>query len=88
MLTLMLDHRFKTLKLIYLFIGCKLMVAITIEFDRKLVFPMFFKSYHHSYPLDETKSSFATTFVFCVTKIMQITRITKSTIDYFFSMPH
>jgi hypothetical protein len=60
MLALMLDHRFKTLKLISSFVGCKLRVAITIEYDRKLLFPMLLKSHHHLYSVHETKSSFAT----------------------------
>jgi hypothetical protein len=53
----MLDTRFKRLKLISCFIGCEHKVTIVKEYDRKSLFPMLLKFYHHLYPLFEVESS-------------------------------
>ncbi len=58
MLTLMLDPKFKSLKLISSFIGHKHGVAIIKEYDRKSLFPIFFKSYHRLHSLFEVESFF------------------------------
>jgi hypothetical protein len=47
MWTLMLDPRFKSLKLIYSFINHEHMVAIIEWYDRVSLFPMFLKPHHH-----------------------------------------
>lgn len=59
LLALMLDFKFKSLKLISSFIGRELGVAIVIKYDKRLLFLLFLKFYHHLHPLHETKSSFA-----------------------------
>jgi hypothetical protein len=48
---MLLDPRFKSLKLIYSFIGCEHRVAITKKYDRKSWFLMLLKSYHDLHPL-------------------------------------
>jgi hypothetical protein len=60
MLALMLDLKFKSLRLISYFIGCELEVAIVIKYDKKLLFLMFLKFLFASIP--ETKSSFVITY--------------------------
>jgi hypothetical protein len=55
MIALMLDPRFKSLKLNFSFIK----VAITKEHDRKSLFPMLLRSYYHLHPLSEVESSIA-----------------------------
>ncbi len=58
MLTLMLDSKLKSLKLICSFIGHKHGVAIVKEYDRKSLFPMLLKFYQHLHPLFKGKRSF------------------------------
>jgi hypothetical protein len=58
MLALMLDFKFKNLRLIFYFIGNEHGVVIVENCDRKCLFPMFLKFYHHLHPLFEVKSSF------------------------------
>jgi hypothetical protein len=53
---LMLDPRFKSLKLIFSFIGCEHEVAITEKYDRKSLFLMLLKIHHHLHPLFEAKN--------------------------------
>ncbi len=55
MIALMLDLRFKSLKLNFFFIK----VAITKERDKKSLFPMFLKFYYHLHPLSKVESSIA-----------------------------
>jgi hypothetical protein len=57
MLTLMLDSRLNSLKLIYYFMGCEHRVTIAENYDRKSLFLMLVKSYHHLHPLYEAESS-------------------------------
>jgi hypothetical protein len=57
MLTLMLDSRFNSLKLIYYFMGCEHRMTIAENYDRKYLFLMLLKSYHHLHPLYAAKSS-------------------------------
>ncbi len=54
MLSLVLDPRFKTLRLISSFIAWKEGVSIVDECDRKKLYPMLLKCYHHLHPM--TKS--------------------------------
>jgi hypothetical protein len=58
MLALMLDFKFKNLRLIFFLIGSEHGVVIVEDYDRKCLFPMFLKFYHHLHPLVEVKSSF------------------------------
>jgi hypothetical protein len=58
MLTLMLDSKLKSLKLICSFIGHKHGVTIVKEYDRKSLFPMLLKFYQHLHPLFKGKRSF------------------------------
>jgi len=53
MLSLMLDPRLKTLCLLSSLIGCEQGKEIVEEYDKKSLFPMFFKCYYHLYPLVE-----------------------------------
>ncbi len=48
MLSLMLDSKYKILRLISSFIGCEQGVLPIVEkYDRRSMFPMLLKSYHH-----------------------------------------
>jgi hypothetical protein len=58
MLALMLDLRFKSLKLTSSFIGHEYGVVIVEEHDKKSIFLMFLKSYHHLRFLYRIESSF------------------------------
>lgn len=51
MLTLMLDSKFKILILISYFIGHEHEMAIVEKYDKKFLFLMFLKSYHHLHQL-------------------------------------
>jgi hypothetical protein len=62
MLALMLDLKFKSLRLISFFISCERGLAIVIKYDKKLLSLMFLKFYHHLHPLHETERSFAITY--------------------------
>jgi len=59
MLALMLNPRFKNLKLNSSFIGCENGVAISKKYDRKSSFLMFLKSNRHLHPLFKAESSLA-----------------------------
>jgi hypothetical protein len=61
MLSLMLDPRFKSLCLISSFVGQKEGVSIVDEYDKRILYPMFLKCYHHLHPM--------TKFVGCVNQI-------------------
>jgi len=58
MLTLMLDSKFNNLILISYFIGHEHGMAIVEKYDKKFLFLMFLKSYHHFYQLHKIKSFF------------------------------
>jgi hypothetical protein len=58
MLFLMLDLRFKNLCLISSFVGREEGVSIVDEYDKRTLYPMLLKCYHHLHPL--------TKFVGCV----------------------
>ncbi len=60
MLSLMLDPRFKSFHLVSSFIGLEDCVNILDEYDRKTLYPMLLKCYHHLHPM--------TKFVGCVNK--------------------
>jgi hypothetical protein len=47
MLFLLLDSKYKSLKLISSFIGCEQGEIIVEKYDRRSMFPMLLKSYHH-----------------------------------------
>jgi hypothetical protein len=47
MLSLMLDPRFKSLRLVSSFVGREEGVNIVNEYDRRTLYPMFLKCYHH-----------------------------------------
>ncbi len=51
MLSLILDPKYKTLRLICSFIGHEQGVPIVEEYDRRSLFPMLLKFYHHLHPL-------------------------------------
>ncbi len=55
LLTLMWDFKFKSLRLIFSFIGHEHEVAIIKDSDKKSLFPMLLKSHHHLHPLFELK---------------------------------
>jgi hypothetical protein len=61
MLSLMLDPRFKNFCLISSFVGRKERISIVDEYDRRILYPMFLKCYHHLHPM--------TKFVECVDQI-------------------
>jgi hypothetical protein len=58
MLSLMLDLRFKSLRLISSFVGQEEGVNIVDEYDKRTLYPMFLKCYHHLHRM--------TKFVGCV----------------------
>jgi hypothetical protein len=58
MLSLMVDPRFKSFRLIYFFVGRKEGVSIVVEYDRRTLYPMLLRCYHHLHPM--------TKFVGCV----------------------
>jgi len=53
MLSLMLDPRFKTLRIMSSFIGCEQVKAIVEEYDKKSLFLMLLKCYYHLHLLVE-----------------------------------
>jgi hypothetical protein len=61
MLSLMLDPRFKSLHLIFSFIGREEGISIVDEYDKRTLYPMLLKCYHHLHPM--------TKFVECVDEI-------------------
>jgi hypothetical protein len=50
MLSLMLDHKFKNLHLVSSFIGLEQGKANVEEYDKKTLYPMLLKCYHHLHP--------------------------------------
>lgn len=50
MFSLMLDPIFKNICLVHSFIGHEQGVTIVKEYDKRFLFPMFFKFHHHSHP--------------------------------------
>jgi hypothetical protein len=54
LLSLMLDPRFKNLHLVSSFVGRKEGVNIVDEYDRKTLYPMLLKCYHHLHPMIES----------------------------------
>ncbi len=58
MLFFMLDPRFKSLCLISFFVGREEGINIVEEYDKKTLYPMLLKGYHHLHPM--------TKFVGCV----------------------
>ncbi len=53
MLSLMLDLRFKSFRLVSSFIGREESVSIVDEYDRRTLYPMLLKCYHHLHPMIE-----------------------------------
>ncbi len=53
MLFLLLDSKFKNLHLVSSFIGLEQSKSIVEEYDRKTLYPMLLKCYHHLHPLFE-----------------------------------
>ncbi len=51
MLYLMLNPRFKSLRLVFSFMGHKEKVSIVEKYDRRPLSPIFFKCYHYSHPM-------------------------------------
>ncbi len=47
----MLDLRFKNLRLVSSFVGQEEGVSIVDEYDRRTLYPMFLKCYHHLHPM-------------------------------------
>ncbi len=58
MLSLMLDPRFKSLCLVFSFIGREQGVAIVEEYDNKSLYTMLLKCHHHLHPLVESENVF------------------------------
>ncbi len=58
MLVLMLDSIFRSLRLMFSFIGRERGVTITLKNDKKMFFFMLLKSYHHLHPVPKAKSYF------------------------------
>jgi hypothetical protein len=58
MLTLMLYPKFKSVKLIFSFVGREDEMSIDQKYDRKSLFPMLLKLYRHLHPLFEVESSY------------------------------
>jgi len=58
MLAFMLDPRLKVLRVISSFIGHKHRVSIAKRYNKKSLFPMLLKSYHHLHPLFEVERPF------------------------------
>jgi len=54
MLSLMLDLKFKSLCLVFSFVGREEGVSIVDEYDRRTFYHMLLKCYHHLHPM--TKS--------------------------------
>jgi hypothetical protein len=54
-LSLVLDNKFESLKLIYSFISCEQGVAIIEKYHKRSLFLMFLKCYHHLHLLFEAK---------------------------------
>jgi hypothetical protein len=50
----MLDLRFKNLCLVYTFVDWKEGVSIVDKYDRKTLYPMLLKCYHHLHPMIES----------------------------------
>jgi len=51
MFSLMLDSRFKILRLIFSFVGREEGVSIVDEYCKRTLYPMLLKSYHHLHPM-------------------------------------
>jgi hypothetical protein len=51
MLSLMLNPRFKILHLISSFVGQEEGVSVVDEYDRRTLYPMLLKYYHHLHPM-------------------------------------
>jgi hypothetical protein len=58
MLALMLDLRFKSLCLVFFFIGHDQGVTIVEKYDRMSLYPMVMKHYYHLHPLIEFDNDF------------------------------
>jgi hypothetical protein len=56
MLFLMLNPKFKNLDLVSSFIGLEQSKSIVEEYDRKTLYPMLLKCYHHLHPLFKNPS--------------------------------
>jgi hypothetical protein len=54
MLSLMLDPKFKSLHLVYYFVSQEEGVNIANEYDRRILYPMLLKCYHHLHPIIES----------------------------------
>jgi hypothetical protein len=59
MLALMLDPRFKSLCLMYSFIGHDQGIAIVEQYDTMSLYSMLMKCYYHLHPLIESNNGFA-----------------------------
>ncbi len=55
MFSLILDFRFKTFHVVFSLIGCEQGKAIVQEYDKKVLFPMFFKCHYHLHLLIKSK---------------------------------
>ncbi len=54
MLFLMLDPKFKSFCLVFSFAGQEKNVNIVDEYDKRTLYPMFLKCYHHLHPIIES----------------------------------
>jgi hypothetical protein len=59
MTSLMLDRRYKNLRIISSFAGREQSVVIVEEYDRKSLYPMLVKCHEHLHPLVRSKMNFA-----------------------------
>ncbi len=58
MLALMFDLRFKSLRLVFSYVGKEQRVSIIEEYDRRALYPMLVKSYNHLHPIANGGFSF------------------------------
>jgi hypothetical protein len=58
MLSLMLDSQFKSLHLMSLFVWCKQGVSIVEKYNKKSLYPMLLKCYHHLHLLANCEIEF------------------------------
>jgi hypothetical protein len=64
MISLMLDLRFKSLQIIFSFVGWEQIISLVEEYDRKILYLMLVKCYEHLHPLIRSNINFADQYIF------------------------
>jgi hypothetical protein len=64
MISLMLDLRFKSLQIIFSFVGWEQIVSLVEEYDRKILYLMLVKCYEHLHPLIRSNINFVDQYIF------------------------